>query len=70
MAQSQPEQTSEPTGWLSPGLAIASAELICGPTPVDPRSQALDLGSGGMELLEPWVRGLWWGQDVSLGSEA
>lgn len=67
---SQPEQTSEPTGRLTPDLAIASAELICGPAPMDPRSQALDLGGGRMELLEPWVRGLWWGPDVSLGPEA
>ena len=37
---------------------------------MNPRSQALDLGGGGVELLEPWVRGLQWGQDVSLGSEA
>ena len=67
---SRPEQTSEPTGWHTPDLASASAELICGPVPMDPRSQALDLGGSRMELLEPWVRGLWWGPDVSLGPEA
>ena len=62
---------AEPTGWLTPDLAIASAKPICGTAPLDPKSQALELGGSRMELLEPWVRGLQWGQeDISLGPKA